>query len=149
MQVRRLVSSDGPPTSSSHLCEFLLIIGPDIAALAATRRSAGQVSLFRRLVDSSSAAVGPREWIEREIALHQALAELSGNPFFQAIQGLVMTALSAALSDMPALQMEMLSQDLIGPNRLIASAIADGDPVGARNGALEVIRRVELALVPA
>lgn len=90
--------------------------------------------------------MGPREWIGSEIALQQAIAELSGNLFFQALQTLVMTALSSVLLEVPVWRLEMLHQDLVGPNRLLASAIADGDDLRARTGALGVIHEIELAL---
>lgn len=146
LQIRSPFSADGSTTPTNHLCEFLLAIEPDIAGLAATRRSAVEARLYGRLVDGASAATSPREWIGNEIALHHALAELSGNLFFQALQTLIMTALSAALFDMPVLRMAMLHRDLMGPNRVLASAIADGDFLGARAGALEVIRQIEMAL---
>lgn len=145
-QIQHPLSHGGLAAPSRHLCEFLLAIEPDIAALAAARRSAGQARLFGRLVDSSRDALGPREWIGSEIALQQAIAELSGNLFFQALQTLVMTALSSVLLEVPVWRLEMLHQDLVGPNRLLASAIADGDDLRARTGALGVIHKIELAL---
>ena len=58
----------------------------------------------------------------------------------------MMTTLSSVLFEVPVWRLEMLHQDLVGPNRLLAAAIADGDDLRASTGARGGIQESELAI---
>jgi DNA-binding FadR family transcriptional regulator len=132
----------------SALLEARRILEPEVAALAA-RRAAGDPEIAR-LLDVMAASADPadpeqrRRWSDADRAFHRQIAVSTTNPVLLAIADHL-----AALMDQPLWQ-QLRDESIAVPgrttlqlaeHRLIAAAIAEGDPEAARRHAAEHIDR--------
>jgi DNA-binding FadR family transcriptional regulator len=132
----------------SALLEARRILEPEVAALAA-RRAADDPEIAR-LLDAMAASADPadpeqrRRWSDADRAFHRQIAVSTANPVLLAIADHL-----AALMDQPLWQ-QLRDESIAVPgrttlqlaeHRLIAAAIAEGDPEAARRHAAEHIDR--------
>jgi DNA-binding FadR family transcriptional regulator len=132
----------------SALLEARSILEPAVAALAA-RRAADDPEIAR-LLDVMAASADPadpeqrRRWSDADRAFHRQIAVSTANPVLLAIADHL-----AALMDQPLWQ-QLRDESIAVPgrttlqlaeHRLIAAAIAEGDPEAARRHAAEHIDR--------
>lgn len=117
------------PERIREVVEFRMIVEPGVAALAASRRSEGDVARLRKLVESQLSAA-PEDYAELDAKFHMALARATGNE--------VVWEMAAVLHDLAG---ESRAAPLISRERLEASlrdhvrilkAIEDADPEACR-----------------
>jgi len=124
------------------LMELRLIIEPNAAKLAAKRATAEDRVAVRRAFKSMERAVaGHGEYVPADLAFHGAILTACHNQFIQQMQN----ALSAILRT----SFELSSEIAGGPARslpmhkALCIAIETGDPAGAEEAVLTLIRRAE------
>jgi len=123
-----------------ELLEALQAIEPETAALAALRATDDQVAMLRELVVTSRTVLeDPAEFTRQAVALHQAVAETSGN-----------RALRASLSALRGSQLEYLTprttravaQRVATAHAGIVEAIANRDAQLARQRMADHLARI-------
>ncbi len=134
--------SEPDPKYIRDLFELRAIIEPAAAQLAAERRNAEQLSRMGHALERMAAhAVDSTESINADVDFHSAILEASDN---EAIRAMTKT-ISAAVnwSVIYNLQGKHELHDHLPDHRSLFESIVDGDSVGAREAALQLI---ELAL---
>jgi len=125
-----------PPRTALELIEARLLIEPQLAALAAERRSAADLKLLRKHLGQLKSAAERGGWSHRDDhALHETVARASGNQVLADVVG----ALLADRDDAPAPGSEAhLSRPPLVPSRSfedhrrIVEALERRDPAAAR-----------------
>jgi DNA-binding FadR family transcriptional regulator len=125
-----------------HLGEMRMMLEPEAAALAALRRTAGEVERMYAWVDKMAQARGMRqEFANADLGFHLTIAEAAGNPFFLSISTLIEVALVTMFAESSPVD------DVDGPaqsaaqHRRIAEAIEEGDPDKARRSMQIVVQQ--------
>lgn len=140
---RRLL--DGRPQLAEDLLQFRRMLEPEVAALAASRVTPGDVAALaaalarqRRLVRAG------RRLLEEDVAFHRLIARVAGN-------NTVLHVLSTLQAMLREFRVRMLTGDqpdvALRQHAAIARAIRDGDADGARRAVLEHLEAVERNLV--
>lgn len=121
------------------LAEIRLAIEPRAAALAAERRSDGDVAAMRmamaQMEREPSTSVA---FADADLALHIAVANASGNPFMRSIGAVIEAALRASFVLSAPVETADRDTVLVWHQRII-DAIADGNPEAASEAMIEVI----------
>jgi DNA-binding FadR family transcriptional regulator len=120
--------------------EIRWALEPEAAALAARRHTKQGVATLHRHVDRMAAADGSaREFIDADLDLHLAIADMAGNPFMRAISALIEFALVAALAkSSPGNEIGGAARSA-AKHRDIVTAISAGDEETARTAMRVVI----------
>ena len=122
-----------------YLAEIRLAIEPRAAALAAERRSDGDVAAMRmamaQMEREPSTSVA---FADADLALHIAVANASGNPFMRSIGAVIEAALRASFVLSAPVETADRDTVLVWHQRII-DAIADGNPEAASEAMIEVI----------
>lgn len=123
------------------LAEIRIALEPDAAALAATRRSEGDLAAMwqahRRMAEPSISA---ENFAEADLAFHMAILTASGNAIMRSVGAIVQTALITAFNlSSPAGNSERLSESVSSHGRIL-TAIEAGDAKGAHAMMEHVIR---------
>lgn len=123
----------------ADLAEIRLAIEPRAAALAAERRSDGDVAAMRmamaQMEREPSTSVA---FADADLALHIAVANASGNPFMRSIGAVIEAALRASFVLSAPVETADRDTVLVWHQRII-DAIADGNPEAASEAMIEVI----------
>jgi DNA-binding FadR family transcriptional regulator len=123
------------------LADIRLAVEPRAAALAATRRTEDDLARLRDCQEEFAALVATGEAAaDADLALHQAIAFASGNPFMRSIGAVVEAALRASFL-LSAPKDEDDRQRTIRTHARIVAAIAERDPDGAAQAMSDVIRQ--------
>jgi GntR family transcriptional repressor for pyruvate dehydrogenase complex len=127
------------PERIREVVEFRMVVEPGVAALAASRRSEGDIGRLRTLVERQLSA-SPEDFAELDAKFHMALA--------RATQNEVVWEMTAVLHDLAG---ESRAAPLISSDRLEASlrdharilkAIEDADPAACRDAMREHLENV-------
>ncbi|KAF0232645.1 MAG: GntR family transcriptional regulator transcriptional repressor for pyruvate dehydrogenase [Desulfovibrionaceae bacterium] len=127
------------PERVREVVEFRIVVEPGVAALAASRRSEGDVARLRNLVERQQTA-SPEDYAELDAKFHMALA--------RATQNEVVWEMAAVLHDLTG---ESRVASLITKDRLEASlrdhlrilkAIEEGNPEACREAMREHLENV-------
>ncbi len=71
---------------TAHLADILVMLEPEIAALAATKSGDQQIATMRETIRAMDEAVdNPDAYIDADLDFHLTLAEAAGNPFILAL----------------------------------------------------------------
>jgi len=122
------------------LGEVRLIFEVEGAALAARRRKPEQLAALHDWVDRMAAAgTSRRDFVDADLRLHLAIAEMAGNPFLPALSSLIEVALVAALTKSSPVDEVGGVAVSAAEHRAVVDAIARGDEAGARAAMQQVI----------
>ncbi|BAM91702.1 putative transcriptional regulatory protein, GntR family [Bradyrhizobium oligotrophicum S58] len=123
----------------SDLAEIRLAIEPRAAALAAERRSEGDlVEMGKAMAQMEREPSTSIAFAEADLALHIAIANASGNPFMRSIGAVIEAALRASFVLSAPVETADRDTVLVWHQRII-DAIAAGDPEAASEAMIEVI----------
>ena len=121
------------------LAEIRLAVEPRAAALAAVRRTDGDIVALQRSMErmrqEASDSIG---FAEADLALHVAVASASGNLFMRSIGHVIEAALRAAFLLSAPVETDDRETVLLWHQRIV-DAIADGDVEMATRSMIEVI----------
>jgi DNA-binding FadR family transcriptional regulator len=121
------------------LAEIRLAVEPRAAALAAARRSDGDIVELRRSMDKMrrepSDSVG---FADADLSLHIVVAKASGNLFMRSVGHVIEAALRASFLRSAPVALDDRDAVLCW-HQLIVDAIADGDGEAAATAMIEVI----------
>lgn len=122
------------PVRIREVIELRLAVEPEIAALAATRRTDADLKRMARLLEEQEAAEG-QAFADKDSRFHMAIAKAAANE--------VIWEMAAVLSDLlsesraaPLLGPERRERSLAG-HRRVFDALAAGDPQAARQAMRE------------
>jgi GntR family transcriptional regulator, transcriptional repressor for pyruvate dehydrogenase complex len=125
----------------AQLLELRLVLEVEMAALAAARRTPEQVAAMHESNRRLAQARGSREaFLAADLALHELMAEATGNPFFALVISPINGFLRDAYSTGPGYPSE--ADHTVEEHGEIAAAIAAGDPAGARFQTERHLRRI-------
>jgi DNA-binding FadR family transcriptional regulator len=123
------------------LGEMRLLIEPEAAALAATRRRSDQLPQLHAWVDQMAAAgKSRRDFVDADLGLHLHVVRLAGNPFLSALGTLIEVALVAAMTRSSPVDRRNGATASAAAHRKIVEAIARGDSDGARMAMRRVVQ---------
>ena len=130
------------PAFLGHLGEMRMALEPDAAALAAERRTPGQLEIIERWMEAMAQPdIAPQAFVDADLGLHLAVADAANNPFFLSISTLIEVALVAMLTvSLPVENAASLRQS-IAQHRAIVDAIARQDPEAARQAMQIVVQK--------
>ena len=135
----------GEDVDRTQLFEVRRMLGSEAAALAAARRSLGDLELMHEATDEMEAALGsPDEYVTADIRYHLVIAEATGNRLLLHL----MQAIRERLTEMFGTVFKFPGgpERSIAQHRLITQAIAAEDAERARQAMTEHILRVEQEL---
>lgn len=123
-----------------HLSEMRLSFEPYAAALAATHASPQDIeNLFDLANDMTNAAHSREKFTEIDLQFHFAVLQASKNPFMRSVGSLIEAAL-LGIFEMTSPEAHSLKiEEVAADHRSIAQAIADKDPVRAKQAMENVI----------
>jgi len=133
--------------SVDHLAEFRLSVEGDVAALAAERAGAADISRLREMLQQAAShlkawpAQRP-EFMQMDIRLHVALAEIAGNPVFVAVLRMVHETLLGLYERFMVHRREILEENYRDLCALV-EAVADGKGGEARRLARRHVTRFQ------
>ncbi|MDE1145925.1 MAG: FadR/GntR family transcriptional regulator [Azospirillaceae bacterium] len=123
-----------------HLYEMRSAVEPRAAALAARRRTAGQLALLRTtLARMAQAGHDRRSFAEADLAFHVAVSAASGNPMMRSLAGVIEAALLASFSLSSPVDEATLQQAVVDSHAAIVDAIEAGDALRAAHAMTAVI----------
>lgn len=114
------------------LAEIRIGLELESVALAAERRTDGQLELMFACVDGMAGADDTAEFARSDLAFHRAVAEASGNPFMASITGLVDLVLATAFTISSPVDDSEARDVTVDHHRRVAEAIGSRDAEGAR-----------------
>jgi len=114
------------------LAEIRIGLELESVALAAARRSDGQLAQMFACVDGMAGASDTAEFARSDLEFHRAVAEASGNPFMASIAGLVDLALATAFTISSPVEDGDARDVTVDHHRRVAQAIGARDAEGAR-----------------
>jgi len=132
--LRWALASDGQDSLLGHLFEVRAMVEPTAARLAARRAPPQQhpdlLAALERLVDASR---DPDAYIEADLALHDTILRLSGNPLLHELIAPIAAALRLGrrVQATGAGRAAQPLADSIAPHRAIVEAIIAGDAEAA------------------
>jgi GntR family transcriptional repressor for pyruvate dehydrogenase complex len=127
-----------------HILELRRCLEAEAAALAAARRSAGQLAEIRRTLRDMHRAAAWEDSVEADAAFHRAVARATGNPHYLALWDFIGQFLHEAirLTRSYEAQRSELGAQVNREHEAMADAIARGDADAARAAAR---RHLEMA----
>lgn len=131
--------------SLAHLAEFRESIEGDIAACATSRAGAAEIQRLEDILAQAKACLEradalPHDFIRRDIRLHIALAEISGNPIFLAVTKMMHETILGLYDRFTLRDRDVLEENYRDLCALVA-AVKQGQPDKARRLALNHVRR--------
>lgn len=130
------------PDFLKHLAEIRMALEPEGAALAALRRTPGDVEAIGewvRLMDV--AGISHEDFAHADLGFHLAVAEAAKNPFFISLSTLIDVVLEAMLRISSPADNRRLHAESIDEHQRIARAIEESDPAEARRVMQAVIQK--------
>jgi DNA-binding FadR family transcriptional regulator len=125
----------------AHLFVLRQAFEPMAAAIMAARGDAEAASQLNRLAAQMAEAGRDREAFARaDLAFHLFILESAGNPFLQSIAALIRTALLASFSMSAPREDDGADAQSQKDHGILARVIAAGDPQGAADAMMTVIR---------
>jgi DNA-binding FadR family transcriptional regulator len=131
--------------SLDHLEEFRLCVEGDVTALAARTARSEDIARLRRILTRAQGRLqrtrpDNRAFIQVDIELHIALAEITANPVFVAVVKMVHETI-LGYYDRFTLRHQTVLEENYRDLCLIVAAVEKGDPQTARRLAREHVRR--------
>jgi DNA-binding FadR family transcriptional regulator len=124
----------------TNLTEIRQAIEPLAAALAAQRRTAGDLARLRQAIEAMRAAGHtPQSFAEADLRFHLAISAASGNPLVRSIGGVIEAALVASFSLSSPTDDAALHSHTVRLHEAIVDAIEAQAPERAREAMLAVI----------
>lgn len=123
----------------SGIFELRTIVEPAAAALAAERRTAQQLQVMRRALDTMAAtSLAVDVGQQADCAFHRALLEASGNPFLASL----MSGIAAAVNWTTIFKQRNrpLPRDPMPDHERVYDAVASRDVTAARESMAELVR---------
>jgi DNA-binding FadR family transcriptional regulator len=118
--------------------EVRRVIEPEVAALAASKRTSEQLDRLREALADMGAAAGPAEAVAPDVRFHLAVLESANNPLLSPFGSLIESALRNLFDYTTHARYE---PDLVMPlHRTILKAIEKGDAEGARKAARALLK---------
>jgi DNA-binding FadR family transcriptional regulator len=112
--------------SLAALFELRTILEPQIAALAAQRRTPKQLSTMGAALDTMArASMDSEEGRRADEVFHLTLIDASGNPFFRSMSGSVTAAIAGTM--VHKYRAETLHRDCLPDHMKVFEAVATGD----------------------
>lgn len=132
-----------------QLIEVRRVIEAEIAALAATQRSAAQLGEIRQALARIDAAEG--DGVEEDVAFHLALARATGNPYWAGMIEMFAAQLRTAVTVTRANEARRgdFADQVRSEHARILAAIATGDPKAARDAAAEHMAQAAARVIAA
>lgn len=122
------------------LFELRSIIEPQIAALAAQRRTARQISEMGAALETmGKASMDSEEGRRADEIFHLTLIEASGNPFFRSLSGSVTAAIAGTM--VHKYRAETLENDCLPAHKKVFEAVVTGDSEASAEAMLELISK--------
>lgn len=121
-----------------HIVELRRAIDAEVAALAATRRTPRQLKAIETALQGIAADVSAGgDGVLADVMFHRSIAEATGNPFLLQTLAFLSQYLEAAtaVTRSNEAQRDDFMRQVYEEHAAIASAIAAGDALGARNAA--------------
>lgn len=138
-QVFRLARDEQDPAAGVvRIIELRRGIEAEMAALAAERRTAAQMTLIRRALKAIDRSVSDGgDGVEADLEFHLAISRAAGNPYFTELLSLLTNALQDAIriTRQNESRRADLAADVRAEHEAIAAAIEARDPAAARNAA--------------
>ncbi|MBI4922945.1 MAG: FadR family transcriptional regulator [Devosia nanyangense] len=130
------------PEFLQHLGEMRMALEPEAAALAARRRTAGQLAEIEGWLEQmADPDILPQEFVRADLGLHLAVAAAAGNPFFLSISTLIEVVLVAMLTiSSPAESPTQLAISVV-EHKQVADAIRLQDSAAARRAMQAVVQK--------
>jgi DNA-binding FadR family transcriptional regulator len=123
-----------------ELAEIRLAIESQAAALAAVRRTDGQVAAMRAAVAAMRAETSDRRlFAEADLAFHQLLIEAAGNSLMYSISAVIETALVASFTISSPVDHDGTHRDVVDSHARIVDAVERRDPRAAAKAVAVVI----------
>ena len=131
--------------SLAHLEAFRLCVEGDVTALAARSAEAGDIARLRRILERArdclrSDRPDAKAFVEIDIEIHTALAEISGNPVFMAVVKMVHETILGYYDRFTLRRPAVLEENYRDLGAIVA-AVEKGDADEARRLAREHVRR--------
>jgi GntR family transcriptional regulator, transcriptional repressor for pyruvate dehydrogenase complex len=132
-----------------QLIEVRRVIEAEIAALAATQRSAGQLAEIHRALARIDASEG--DGVEEDVGFHLALARATGNPYWAGMVEMFAGQLRTAVTVTRANEARRrdFAEQVRGEHARICQAVAAGDPDAAREAAAEHMAQAAARVIAA
>ncbi|WP_244817473.1 FadR/GntR family transcriptional regulator [Caballeronia sp. Lep1P3] len=144
-QVFRLSRDEQNPAAGVvRIIELRRGIEAEMAALAAERRTAAQMTLIRRALKAIDRSVSEGgDGVEADLEFHLAISRAAGNPYFTELLSLLTNALQDAIriTRQNESRRADLTADVRAEHETIAAAIEARDPAAARNAAYAHMQR--------
>jgi len=129
------------PEFLKHLGEMRMALEPEAAALAASRRTPGQLQGLEDWAGRmDNPDIGQQDFVDADLGLHLAVAEAANNPFFLSISTLIEVALVAMLTASSPVESAARLKASVAQHRAIVDAIAARDPDAARKAMQAVVQ---------
>jgi DNA-binding FadR family transcriptional regulator len=124
----------------SDLAEIRLAVEPRAAALAAERRSDGDLATMQKAMERMTREPGSAAaFADADLGLHLAIANASGNPFMRSIGAVIEAALRASFVLSAPVEPDDRETVLLWHQRIV-DAIGSGDAEAASAAMIEVIQ---------
>jgi DNA-binding FadR family transcriptional regulator len=124
----------------SDLAEIRLAVEPRAAALAAERRSDGDLATMQKAMERMTREPGSAAaFADADLGLHLAIANASGNPFMRSIGAVIEAALRASFVLSAPIEPDDRETVLLWHQRIV-DAIGSGDAEAASAAMIEVIQ---------
>lgn len=131
-----------PASFLAMLFEIRQSLEPVAAALAAMRRNSDDIARLRNLAEALVFTEDSRSvFVEADVAFHQSILEMSGNPFMQSLSALIGTALTASFTLSAPIADPELGASVYLQHMAIVDAIEAADPQRASEAMMTVIRQ--------
>jgi DNA-binding FadR family transcriptional regulator len=123
------------------LYEIRFAIEPAAAALAASRRSDGDIAQLSARLDDMAKSEDSESFVAVDLAFHKGILAASGNPLMQSIGSVIEAALVAAFRRSAPTRDRQRLMKSVAEHRAIFDAIAAGDGEGASAAMNRVIQQ--------
>lgn len=131
-----------PAAFLASLFEIRQTIEPVAAALAAARRSDADVARLRALASGLVLRSGDRSsFVAADLAFHESILGVSGNPFMHSLGALISTALTASFTLSAPTEQPQMSALVQRQHEAIVDAIEARQPQRASEAMMTVIRQ--------
>lgn len=133
------------PQSMADLLEFREMVEPQVAAQAAVRATAAQVTQLRQCLErQESASARHVKLSDEDLVFHNLIAEIAGN----AVVMLVLETLRTLMTHLRDQVVGDRPERTIAEHRALVSAVASASPDAARQAMLDHLRSVRLHAAP-
>ncbi|RJS91896.1 transcriptional regulator NanR [Salinisphaera sp. Q1T1-3] len=122
-----------------HLKEARLFLETGMTRMAAEKATTGDVDQLHRIIDDMVASAGTPEFIDHDMAFHNTIAEVSGNPIFAATSRAMLHWLKDYYVGIVSFKG---AEDVsVSEHRQITARIAEHDAEGAANAMRDHLTR--------